>query len=108
MSNFKGTKCKLEPSFNGYYHQVIGMSGNMKVTISVFNHYITDGEDENVVTDYSKGAECKANALLISKAPEMLEMLEELVCDLSEENLSSAMNDTIKRAEQLIKQSTKI
>ena len=36
------------------------------------------------------------------------EMFEELVCDLSGENLSSAMNDTIKRAEQLIKQATKL
>lgn len=52
--------------------------------------------------------ECKANALLISKAPEMLEMLKELILDLEEVIFPTSMYDTIKRTKQLIKEATEL
>jgi hypothetical protein len=50
----------------------------------------------------------KANALLISKAPEMLEMLEEMLLDLDGYFISTSMNDTISRCKQLIKEATEV
>lgn len=47
----------------------------------------------------------KANALLISKAPEMLQMLIELTSDNTWEN---TWNDKKKKAKQLIKEATEI
>jgi len=43
------------------------------------------------------------NAKLISFAPEMLDMLKELLMDLDEIDYPTSMNDTVFRAEQLIK-----
>lgn len=50
--------------------------------------------------------ECKANALLISKAPEMLEMLIRLVDRMEENDLGS--QHSVKRAKQLIEEAIKI
>ncbi len=53
--------------------------------------------------------ECEPNALLISKAPEMLEMLKEL-CNVIlcyEQQTASISNNKLK-AEQLIKEATEI
>jgi hypothetical protein len=52
----------------------------------------------------------KANALLISKAPEMLEMLKEVVTTYDNERLkqSITMARVIDRAEQLIKEATEL
>jgi hypothetical protein len=58
-------------------------------------------EQEAYLADYPL-QELKANALLISKAPEMLEFLETIVCS---ENTPIVHR---KRAEQLIKESTEI
>ena len=55
-----------------------------------------------------KEYEAEANALLISKAPEMLEMLKELLIDLQSEAISTSMNDTINRTKKLIKEATKL
>lgn len=52
--------------------------------------------------------EMKYNAKLISKAPEMLEMLKELLIDVEEINIPSSMNDTVSRLKKLIEEATKI
>lgn len=52
--------------------------------------------------------EVKANAKLISCALEMLDMLKELLIDLDEIDYPTSMNDTVLRAEQLIKKATEL
>lgn len=52
--------------------------------------------------------ESQANALLISKSPEMLEMLKELLCDLEDVSIPTSMDDTLKRTKQLIKEATEL
>lgn len=64
----------------------------------VITHTITIGESE----DYQEKEEGKANALLISKAPEMLEMLVKLK---NHHGLSPNNREEIK---QLIKEATEI
>ena len=55
---------------------------------------------------YGDDEEAKANALLISKAPEMLEMLEKLVERLEENDLGKL--HAVTKAKQLIKEATEI
>lgn len=108
MGDFKGTKGRwiIKHSTKNPAWNVVGtvLGGRHKIARCPYHVNESLSEEWN----NKEMDEQKANAQLISKAPEMLEMLEELVCDLSGENLSSAMNDTIKRAEQLIKQATKL
>jgi hypothetical protein len=100
---FKGTKEKWfidnEESHimtNGIYCNVI----STEKTISLADVY---GDDE----------EAQANALLISKAPEMLEMLQS-VLKLQKENYGNGMKTHVamitksKEIEQLIKEATEI
>lgn len=48
------------------------------------------------------------NALLISKSPEMLEMLKEILLDLEGEVLQTSINDTLNKAKNLIKEATEL
>lgn len=52
--------------------------------------------------------ERKANALLISKAPEMLAMLNELISIATNYHTESEIQDRISEAKQLIKEATEI
>lgn len=52
--------------------------------------------------------ELEANALLISKAPEMLEMLQDIVDDFYEDGLKVVSIGNIEKAKKLIKQATEL
>jgi hypothetical protein len=69
----------------------------------------TIAEDKCTVSSCCYSEE-HANALLISKAPEMLEMLKEVVTTYDNERLkqSITMARVIDRAEQLIKEATEL
>lgn len=88
MSEFKGTKGKWEYSNkNDYFHEVIIKEPNLKSLCAVNSNL----------------EEVKYNALLISKAPEMLEMLKSL------ENDNNAIPELMWiKIKQLIKQATEI
>ena len=81
---FKGTKGKW---FNGIGTEIISMSGQVKVSKVSGSNY----------------EEAKANALLISKAPEMLEMLINLT-----ENYYICCHIAQKEVKELIKQATEL
>jgi hypothetical protein len=84
---FKGTKGKWEISLNY-------IIANEQSIITAYGFYVKGR--------YTCTEETKANALLISKAPEMLEMLQSIV---SSEMTLLAIR---KEARQLIKEATEI
>lgn len=107
MSEFKGTKnWKLKVDFM------------VKENKYGANYLSIDEEDAiNVIDVYADGRleyserinELKANALLISKAPEMLEMLERMYSHWCEVGLTeTAVNNYMSETKQLIKQATEI
>jgi len=84
---FKGTRGKW---FNGIGTEIVSMSGQVKVSKVSGSNY----------------EEAKANALLISKAPEMLEMLQYILKEYrNSEGFSShdsqLIENTIKQATEL-------
>lgn len=85
MSNFKGTKGTWDWYFDEYdsNYEVIG--------------------EKIVVKTISESSEDRYNALLISKAPEMLEMLEYLV-----ENDYIANLENVQKVKQLIEEATEL
>lgn len=90
---FKGTKEKWKLAENeyGYYTSVRNLDESRKVCVSRVNNQI----------------ESNANMLLISKAPEMLEMLKELRnAILSEDYVRMLANSQL--AKELIKEATTI
>lgn len=87
---FKGTKGKWE-KVGG----IVYLDDNSK---TIYPYYECEGF----------GIEKEANALLISKSPEMLKMLEELLYDLEGVSIPTSMYDTVKRAKQLIKEATEL
>jgi hypothetical protein len=93
MSNFKGTKGKWEVQG---YNQVVNM-------------YCTIADCENWQLDKT-GVEQQHNALIISKAPEMLEMLEELrgIFDKYSVDFQSQFFKYKEPLEQLIKEATEL
>jgi hypothetical protein len=92
MSNFRGTKGKWKLAENeyGYYTSVRNLDESIKVCTSRVNN-------QN---------ESNANLLLISKAPEMLEMLEKFV-SLNPQS-SIQISDLMDEAEKLIKKATEL
>lgn len=93
MTNFKGTK------------------GNWEITEGKCNGYdLTayrvqeEGEGWDIAAVWAdiEIKQAKANTLLISKSPQMLEMLEELL------NNSDVPNELYDKAKQLIKEATSI
>jgi hypothetical protein len=86
MSNFRGTKGKWKLAENeyGYYTSIRNLDESIKVCTSRVNN-------QN---------ESNANLLLISKAPEMLEMLEKIFDEKEVESF--------KDLEQLIKEATEL
>lgn len=94
MSEFKGTKGKWEfvhtnqhPTEEKEWHSVVQMP---KIAISITNTKLLSKE------------ESKANAKIIACAPEMLEMLEDILTALRGENFIV----TASEIEQLIKKAT--
>ena len=83
--DFKGTRGKWEYSYDGFEHC-----------------YDIVSDNEFICTTMSGNTKAKADALLISKAPEMLEFLQSLV---SSEMTPLAIR---KQAKQLIKKATEL
>lgn len=86
---FKGTKGKWKLANNdyGYYTSVINIDGTRKICVSRTNDML----------------ESNANMLLISKAPEMLEMLKE-----AKNTLNDIYEYDVTEIEQLIKEATEL
>lgn len=90
---FKGTKGKWEAVANGCVWEIVACDTNKKSICAVNNTL----------------KEVNANALLISKAPEMLELLMFFVNQF--ENMfheSTETDNKIKECQQLIKEATEI
>jgi hypothetical protein len=88
MSEFKGTKGKWE---------VVKYEKN---DFSLCRNEIQFGDDGECVAEFVHN---DYDALLISKAPEMLEMLEELI---SANPMHDGWHEKILKAKQLIKEAT--
>ena len=88
---FKGTKgnWKLTENEYGYYTSVRNLDDSRKVCTSRINNQI----------------ESNANLLLISKAPEMLEMLDKII---KEHETDTKSWSTILEIKQLIKEATEL
>jgi hypothetical protein len=101
---FKGTK--VFPKYVGGDNYSVDLIFDNGATISIDRRC---RYSDNVVCERS---EMEANALLISKAPEMLEMLEEMIglsealCQVND-NISKYPS-LIKKAKQLIKEATEL
>lgn len=93
MTNFKGTKGKWKLATNdyGYYTSVRNLDDTRKICVSRVNNM----------------TESNANMLLISKAPEMLEMLMSFVNDF-DNGLIDDFQIPRDRFEQLIKEATEL
>lgn len=90
MSEFKGTEGKwLFKYVNGF----------IKI--------ISEENGVNVLDTYNNQKD-KSNALLISKAPEMLEMLKELTNQIENEHVSDWLLELQDNAKELIKEATEL
>ena len=101
MGNFKGTKGKWHMMTGGF-----AKKGNPENMVQV---YATNDDLEMICKVYKDGIltssiqNYQANALLISKAPEMLEMLEEII------KTQLLYGSTIEsKIEKLIKEATEL
>jgi hypothetical protein len=79
---------------------IYGGDDNYQQIIAGIGHY--DGNDGFRLTGFCS----KENALLISKAPEMLDMLEKLVNEIKSDYKSD--NHLLEEARQLIKEATEL
>jgi hypothetical protein len=89
MSEFKGTKTKWNKMD----------ASRLGIPFIIYNE-----KEETIFQCY--GEDAKANALLISKAPELLEMLKKLVERLEENDLGRL--NAVSQAKQLIKEATEL
>ena len=90
MDNYNFTKGKWEYLYDGFEHC-----------------YDIVSDNEFICTTMSGNTKAKADALLISKAPEMLEFLQSIVSDY-ENGLIEDIEDLAIRSEQLIKEATEL
>lgn len=90
MTNFKGTKGKWQ--FVRY---------EKTFTIETFG--ITNWTILQTITNEPQD---ESNAKLIAFAPEMLQMLDELIYAFDKENLNGYQEERIEEAQQLIKKAT--
>lgn len=92
-TNFKGTEGKWSTRKSEHYpiHEIWRLSEN-EIPVYIAR------------TCYSLNSD--ANALLMSKAPEMLEMIHLLVLRLTENDLGNIY--AVKKAKQLIKEATEV
>ena len=95
---FKGTKGKGKWK----YYKAVNCSKNKHIVST------EDGRGLFISGYHSNACENEYNALLISKAPEMLEMLEELVYQFERINNSAQEDELLEQAQQLIKQATEL
>lgn len=95
---FKGTKGKWQYSGGDNSSIDIVLENNSTISIDRYDRY---GNGELV----GNRKEMEANALLISKAPEMLEMLKELI---SSNPIHNGWHEKILKAKQLIKEATEL
>jgi len=95
MSEFKGTK--------GKWTSFKPQDGNGFVYVN--NEYLTTG---TIATCYGDGEEPKANALLISKAPEMLQDLIDIVWLIDMGATTEELHKRIEKSKQLIKEATQL
>jgi hypothetical protein len=111
MSEFLGTKTKWKSvvnekwPFNWYLETEDGES-NILIGI---NHYSTrdDTIQDCLNRDYEINSEGLANLLLISKAPEMLEMLNEMYDEWCETGIGeNKLSEYMIKTNQLIKEAT--
>jgi hypothetical protein len=101
MTNFKGTKGKWVLR-SGYRTDIISAND------SGFGIVDFGTEQEAYLADYPI-EQLKANALLISKAPEMLEMLSRVIETFTptvNSPLEQSQEDLLNNIEQLIKEAT--
>jgi hypothetical protein len=108
MNEFKGTKGKWRIEDSSFYQ-------NRKVIFSDYENRFTDKIVIQGIIFNEDEDESKANALLISKAPEMLEMMEEIQrrvsIIISEPNgivRETMINNLNLGIENLIKEATEI
>ena len=110
MSEFKGTKGKFERVYVNGICIGIGTVGQIRqmTANSVIDHIETDEEYE------LEREEIEANMLIYSKAPEMLEMLKQIIEQANEVVYVNSMGASetyfqlINQAEELIKEATQI
>ena len=102
MDNYNFTKGKWEvynPNHIGCINVSFGKNDGFTGYVELWHHYFENKE------------EAKANALLISKAPEMLEMLKKLVNEFShytELAQGTSKCGAVLDAKQLIKEATEL
>ena len=90
MTQFKGTKGKWVVTLESDNRTVVNGDHEVDISIDVWH--------------WNEDIEGKANALLISKAPEMLEMLEELIITLKH----YGEVEKLQEVRNLIKEATEI
>lgn len=94
---FKGTKGKWHVSgLDQTFVYALNKKGTNSFSLNINNDGKTDIKEQ------------QANALLISKAPEMLEMLQRVVSDFYEDGLKIVSITNINNIEKLINQATEI
>ena len=74
--------------------------------INRFGNVVTENGEDAYMTSLMNKEYKEVNALLISKAPEMLEIIKLLIDRLEENDLKEL--SAVKRAKQLIKEATEI
>jgi len=103
MSEFKGTR--------GKWFEVDGIlidqNGDL---VPSKRNFLASGRltTEEVFKNDEQYIKGKYNDKLKEHSPELLEMLKELLMDVDEITTPTSMNDTIFRAEQLIKKATEL
>ena len=106
MSEFKGTKGKWklingwDKEGKGCFPSVIFFGDEQQYKKSMGRNGVTINSSHD-----QKPESLMANALLISKAPEMLEMLEELI---SANPMHDGWHEKILKAKKLIKEATQL
>ena len=95
---FKGTR--------GKWRKFQLPNGNMKITCDDWREF-AEIEFKHWQNTEERRKQCLYNALLISKAPEMLEFLQSIVSDY-ENGLIEDIEDLAIRSEQLIKEATEL
>ena len=98
-TEFKGTKGKWKLLSTYIKKEWVNITSDKDIIARTFY-----GDAEPMVTK----KEAQANALLISKAPEMLEMLNELIHAFEGKNLNGFQEERLSEAKELIKEAINI
>ncbi len=101
MDNTKFTKGQWYVSGGDKYATIESRNMDEKIVVT----YPTIATVNSTFINFE---EFRANALLISKAPEMLEMLKELIHAFEGENLHGFQEERLAEAKKLIKEATEL